>query len=43
MYIYMFPVEVKISNAVKVIWGGVLGPLQSIVQVLLSHQLYTEH
>ena len=39
----MFPVEVKISNAVKVIWGGVLGTLQSNVQVLLTHKVYTEH
>ena len=39
----MFPVEVKISTAVKLIWGGVLGPLQLNVQVLLYHQLYTEH
>ena len=32
----MFPVEVKISNAVKVISGGVLGPLQSNVQGLFN-------
>ena len=32
----MFPVEVKISNAVKLIWGAVLGPLQSNVQGLFN-------
>ena len=32
----MFPVEVKISNAVKLIWGGVWGPLQLNVQGLFK-------
>ena len=32
----MFPLEVKVSTAVKLIWGGVLGPLQANIQGLFN-------